>query len=214
VSALGVDVSPNPDTIESAQLNQPMNRQYTLSNTFRAFNGRATGTGFGSARIDRPSIAHHAASEFPIEVLPGSTQLRAKIGNPSDLGSDLDLLLQRCTTGTCVTVASSTSSSSEELVTVANPAAGAWKVIIDGYSVPAGTTSYDYLDIFTGGAFGSIAVTDANADRPAGSSWTVTGVVTPGIVPAAGRVLLGNIEVRTDANVLVGTGEVIVRSVT
>ncbi|HEX6357166.1 S8 family serine peptidase [Actinophytocola sp.] len=213
VSVLGAAVSPNPDTIETAQLNQPLSRQYTLTNSFRAFNGRASGTNFGSARIERPSIADQAATEFPIEVLPGATQLRATIGNPSDVTADLDLILQRCTTGTCVTVASSTSSSSQEAVTVANPAAGAWKVIIDGFSVPAGTTSYDYLDIFTGAPFGSVSITDANANRPAGSAWTVTGTVTPGIVPAAGRVLLGNVEIRTDANVLVGTGQVIVRSV-
>jgi len=33
-------------------------------------------------------------------------------------------------------------------------------------------------------------------------------------VPAAGRVLLGQVQVRTDSNVLIGTGDVIVQSVT
>ena len=32
--------------------------------------------------------------------------------------------------------------------------------------------------------------------------------------PAAGRVLLGNVQVRTDSNVLVGSGDVIVQAVT
>jgi hypothetical protein len=37
--------------------------------------------------------------------------------------------------------------------------------------------------------------------------------VTANAAPAAGRVLLGNVEARTDANVLVGSADVIVQSV-
>ena len=65
-----------------------------------------------------------------------------------------------------------------------------------------------------GPPFGSISVTDANALRPAGSSWTVPAMVTANAAPGAGRVLYGNVEVRTDADVLVGSGDVIVQSVT
>jgi hypothetical protein len=99
-------------------------------------------------------------------------------------------------------------------VTIANPAAGTWAVLIDGFAVPAGTTTYDYVDVFVNPAFGSVSVTDANALRPAGSSWTVPGSVTANAAPAAGRVLLGNVQVRTDANILVGQGDVIVEAVT
>ena len=81
-------------------------------------------------------------------------------------------------------------------------------MLVDGFAVPAGTTTYDYVDVFTNPAFGSVSVTDANALRPAGSSWTVPGSVTANAAPAAGRVLLGNVQVRTDANVLVGPGDV------
>jgi hypothetical protein len=70
------------------------------------------------------------------------------------------------------------------------------------------------VDVFTNPAFGSGAVSDAYALRPAGSSWTVPGTVTANAAPAAGRVLLGSVQVRTDANVLVGTGDVVVQSVT
>jgi hypothetical protein len=38
--------------------------------------------------------------------------------------------------------------------------------------------------------------------------------VTANAAPAAGRVLLGSVQVRTDANVLVGTGDVVVQNVT
>ena len=37
--------------------------------------------------------------------------------------------------------------------------------------------------------------------------------MTANAAPAAGRVLLGNVEVRTDTNILVGSGDVIVESV-
>jgi hypothetical protein len=80
--------------------------------------------------------------------------------------------------------------------------------------VPAGTTMYNYVDVFANPAFGIVSVTDANALRPALSTWTVAGSVTANAAPAAGRVLLGNVQVRTDTNVLVGSGDVVVESVT
>nr|AGU11659.1 Subtilase family [uncultured organism] len=213
VSVLGASVSPNPDTIATATLNQPVNRQYTLTNSFGPFTGRAVGTPLGSARIDRPTIADAGVAEFPIQVAAGATQLRVKIGNPADLSADLDLFLYRCTSGTCIAAGSSADGDSEEAVTVANPAAGAWLARVEGYAVPAGTTAYDYIDVFSSPTFGSVDITDANAPRAAGTTWTVAGVVTPRVVPAPGRVLLGNVEVRTDTNVLVGSGDVIVQSV-
>ena len=87
-------------------------------------------------------------------------------------------------------------------------------MLVDGFAVPAGTTTYNYVDVFTNAAFGSVSVTDANALRAAGASWTVPGSVTASSAPAVGRVLLGNVQVRTDADVLVGSGDVIVESVT
>ena len=99
-------------------------------------------------------------------------------------------------------------------MTITNPAAGTWLVLIDGFAVPAGTTTYNYVDVFVNPAFGSVSVTDPNALRPAGSSWTVPASVSVTAAPADGRVLLGNVQVRTDANVLIGSGDVIVQSVT
>jgi hypothetical protein len=86
--------------------------------------------------------------------------------------------------------------------------------LIDGYAVPAGTTTYNYIDVFTNAAFGSVNVTDADALRAAGSSWTVPGSVTATAAPMAGRVLLGTVQVRTDSNILIGSGDVVVQSVT
>lgn len=214
VSVLGASVSPNPDTIASAQLNVPIERQYSLTNKFGPFTGRAVGSDLGSARIARPTIADGGQLQFPITVTAGAPQLRVKIGNPSDLTADLDLFLFRCTTGSCVQVASSADGDSEEAVTVANPAAGLWIALVDGFAVPSGTTAFDYVDVFSSPAFGTLTLADVNASHAAGTTWTTTGTLTAKVAPAAGRVLLGTIEVRTDTNVLVGSGDVVVQSVT
>ncbi len=213
-SILGASVSPNPDVIASATIGVPVPRSYTITNLFGAFTGRAVGTALGSANRQTPSIAHHAQQTFDVTVAAGSTSLRATIGSPSDPAADLDLFVYNCTTGTCVLAGQNADGDSEESVTIANPAAGLWRVLVDGFSVPAGTTTYNYVDVFANPAFGSVSVTDANALRPAGSSWVVPGSVTANAAPATGRVLLGNVEVRTDANVLIGSGDVIVQSVT
>jgi hypothetical protein len=213
VAALGATVTPNPDIIPSAQLGVPVNRSYTLSNVFGAITAKASGTTLGSARIATPTIANLAQQQFPITVTPGSTSLRATIGSPSDVGADLDLFVFNCTTGTCVLAGQSADGDSEESVTLANPAAGLWIVLVDGFAVPSGSTTYKYVDVFSNPAFGSVSLSDANALRPSGSTWTASGTVTANAAPAAGRVLLGNVEVRTDGNVLVGTGDVIVQAV-
>jgi hypothetical protein len=159
------------------------------------------------------TIANLAQQQYAVTVTPGSTSLRATIGNPSDPKADLDLFLFNCTTGSCVLAGQSADGDSEESVTVATPAAGSWVVLVDGCAVPAGSTTYDYVDVFVNPAFGAISVTDADALRPAGASWTVPATVTANAAPATGRVLLGNVQVRTDTNVLIGQGDVVVESV-
>ncbi|HEU0295931.1 MAG TPA: S8 family serine peptidase [Anaerolineales bacterium] len=211
---LGATVSPNPDVIPSATIGVPIARFYDITNIFGAFTGRAVGTDLGSAFLDTPSIAHHAQNVTLVTVAAGSTSLRATIGSPSDPAADLDLFVFNCTSGSCVLAGQNADGDSEESVTINNPAEGLWAVLVDGFSVPAGTTTYNYVDVFANPAFGSVSVTDANALRPAGSSWTVPASVTANAAPAAGRVLLGNVQVRTDTNVLVGSGDVIVQSVT
>ncbi len=61
---------------------------------------------------------------------------------------------------------------------------------------------------------GSVTVTDTDAQRNQGSTWTVPGSVLVSQVPEAGRVMLGNVRVVTDAGVQVGSGDVVVEHVT
>jgi Subtilase family len=213
MSVLGATISPNPDVIPSATVGQPVTRQYELQSVRAPFTGRATGTALGSAARTTPSISNGQVQQFEVQVTPGTTRLLAKIGNTSDQAADLDLYVDDCTSGTCVQVAFAADGDSEEEVTVADPTPGRWVVRVDGFAVPAGTTTYDYLDVFTNAAFGSLVVNDSNAPRPTGATWTVEGVLTANERPTAGRVLLGNVEARTDADVVVGSADVIVQSV-
>jgi hypothetical protein len=226
-SILGASVSPNPDIIPNATIGVPVSRTYTLTNLFGAFTGRAAGGDLGSAFRNRETIANHAVKEFMVEIPEGTTSLRATIGNPSDPAADLDLYVYNCTTGTCVEAGRNADGDSEESVTIANPAKGQWKVRVDGFAIPAGTTEYDYIDVFFKRRaatttppvsaippFGTINVTDANALRDIGATWSVPATVTANEAPAAGRVLYGNVRVLTDQDVLVGSGDVVVENVT
>jgi subtilisin family serine protease len=211
-SVLGASVSPNPDVIATASAGVPIARSYTLTNTFGPFTGNARGTGLGSARQDRPSVANGASLVREVQVTAGTTSLRATIGRTTDPAADLDLSVFRCAP-TCVLVGQAADGDSEESVTVANPAPALYRVVVDGYAVPAGTTDFDYVDVFTNPTFGAVSVTDRAAARPGGASWTVPASVTAGTAPAAGRVLLGEVQVVT-SGVLIGSGAVIVQAVT
>ena len=211
-SILGATVSPDPDVIPSAEAGVPVARSYAITNILGAFTGRAVGTSMGSAFIDTPTIGHHEVQEFAVEVPAGASSLRATIGNTSDPAADLDLFVVN---PAGAIAGQSADGDSEESVTLANPAAGTWTIVVDGFAVPAGTTTYDYIDVFfTTAPMGTIDITDANALRPAASAWNVPGAVTAAVAPAEGRVLYGNVEVRTDIGVLVGRGDVIVEAVT
>ena len=208
-SILGATVSPNPDEFSAAP-NTVVSRSYTLTNQYGAFTGRAVGTTLGSARIGPFSIAQGAQQQYVTNVAAGSTSFRATIGGTSDPGADLDLYVYNCTSGSCFLAGQSADGDSEESVTINNPTAGVWVVLIDGYAVPSGTTTYNYIDVFVNAVFGAINVTDANALRPAGSSWTVPAAVNVGAAPAAGRKLYGNVNVVTDGGILVGQNNVII----
>ncbi len=211
-SVLGASVEPDPDVIGAATVGVPVSRSYTATNLFGAFTGRMQGTSLGSAFLDTPTIADGEVQEFTVAVPAGATSLRATIGNTSDLAADLDLFVEN---PAGATVGQSADGDSEESVTINSPAAGNWTVVVDGFAIPDGTTTYDYIDVFfTTTPMGAIEVTDANALRPAGASWTAPATVTAATIPTAGRVLYGNVEVRTDADILVGRSDVIVESVT
>ena len=165
-SLFGVAVTPNPDVIADAQVGVPVPRSYSFQNNFASFTGQAVGSPLGSARRGVFTIANHAQQEYTTNIPAGSTSFRATIGGPSDPAADLDLFVYQCSDSSCTTRTlrgQSADGDAEESVTIANPAAGTWLVLIDGFSVPSGSTTYNYVDIFANAELGSVSVTDANA---------------------------------------------------
>ena len=111
----------------------------------------ATGSGLGSARRGVFTIANHELQHYTTTIPAGTTSFRATIGNPSDPAADLDLFVYRCSDATCTTrthVGQAADGDSEESVTLTNPIAATYQVDVDGFSVPAGSTTYDYVDVF------------------------------------------------------------------
>jgi hypothetical protein len=216
-SLFGVTIEPNPDIISTAQVGVPVSRSYTLTNNFGTFTGRAVGSPLGSARRGVFTIGHHEHSFFQTVIPAGTTSFRATIGSPSDPAADLDLFVRRCNDAACTSktlVGQNADGDSEESVTISNPTPATYEVEVEGFDVPAGTTTYNYIDIFANPSLGSVAVTDADATRLGGSSWTVPGTVTATAVPGAGRVLVGNVFAVTSGGVRVGSNEVVVQNVT
>jgi hypothetical protein len=149
------------------------------------FTGKASSYPLGSAHIERPTIREHQQQVYEIEVPAGSAALRVAVGNPSDAAADLDVYVYDCTKKECRNGGASADPGSDEAVTAQHPAAGKWKVVVEGASVPSGQTAYDYLDVVFNQVYGMVAVTDTTAKRQAGSSWTVKTNEWIASVPAA-----------------------------
>jgi len=215
-SLFGVAVTPNPDVIPEAQVGVPVLRSYSFQNNFASFTGQAVGSPLGSARRGVFTIANGELQHYTTTIPAGTTSFRATIGSPSDAAADLDLFVYQCSDSSCTTRTlrgQSADGDAEESVTLANPAAGTYQVDVDGFAVPQGTTTYNYVDVFLNPVLGSVSVTDANAPHPGGSSWSADGSVTAGAIPEDGRVLLGAVNVMTAGGVKVGSNEVVVQHV-
>jgi hypothetical protein len=163
----------------------------------------------GSAKTARPTIADGATQRYTVEVPAGASRLEVKIGSPSDLEADLDLTVLHGG----VVVGQSAGSDSEEQVMLANPAPGSYTVEVDGYDVPAGSTAYDYRDVFYAGALGTLRVGGAPVELGHGEAMTVSGTVTAETRAAAGRELFGEMTVVTEEGAVVGRGGVVIRAV-
>ena len=138
----------------------------------------------------------------------GATRLDVSIGNTSDAQADLDLYV----TDPAGEQLYDADGDSEESLTYANPAPGTYTVLVDGYDVPAGTTQFDYLDVFFSSALGTLSVTTPTGSSPTRRARpsTVAGTLTAGTPPAAGRSVFGEMTVTSSGGALLGTGSVVV----
>ncbi len=210
-AAQGVVVDPQTQTLPSVQAGTPTPVSWKVTNAFGAVTVTPKGGSLGSSSSDRKTIADGGVQEFEVVVPAGAERLDVAIGNTSDLGADLDLYVYD-EAGNLV--GSAADGDSEEATSVADPAAGTYTVVVDGYAVPAGSTEYDYLDVFFASGLGSLDVPSTSIDLPAGGSTTVTGQVTAQEAPAAGRKLFGEMNVVSSEGAVLGTGSVVIGNVT
>jgi hypothetical protein len=206
---LGVTVDPETTTLDSVAKGVSTPVSWNVTNDFGQVTAAAKGGSLGSAKSGRESIGNGKSQTFTVDVPAGASRLDVKIGNPSDAGADLDLFV----TGPGGNKQSA-DGDSEEAVSYTNPAAGTYTITVDGYSVPAGTTSYDYLDVFYAGSLGTITADAAPFSLANGESHTVNGTVTANQPAADGRSLFGAMNVVSDGGALLGTGNVAVTRVT
>lgn len=191
VSALAVEVAvagggepaTSGEEAEAMTAPAPGVQDVWITNRMAGFTGGAMTTPVGSARRQHREISHKEQQIFEVEVLPGSTALIAKASRPSDPDADLDVYVFDCTDEECKAARVDGDPAGDEVVFVQNPAAGTWKIVVDGFSVPLGTTGYDYLDVVLNPAYGTVNTTDLPQEREEGDRWLAK--VRSWIAPAA-----------------------------
>lgn len=219
MTAYKVTLSPNPWTVDPTTVGTTYSTTFTATNDFATGNMGAGGTtALASTREEVRSIASDAApQEVAITVPTGTSQLVVTLGNASDLQADLDVYVYQCTAGptSCTLRGSGTTSSSTERVAINNPAPGAWKAVIDPFSVPSGSTTFTYGDQFANTAYGTVTAVDPIASHASGLSWTFSASARALVPAETGRFFRGSINVRLDSatGFIIGTANVDLRNV-
>ncbi|MET8897219.1 S8 family serine peptidase [Streptomyces albogriseolus] len=211
VAVLGAAFDPETVTVPEAKVGTPAAVDWTVTNEAAAIDGRLVGGPLGSSKTARPSIGTGDVHTTTVEVPEGATSLDVSIGNVSDTAADLDLAVYDASGAR---VAQSADGDSEESVSVASPKAGTYTVEVDGYSVPAGTTEYDYLDVFFSATLGTVTVDEsAPVKLGTGAEATVSGEVTVAAAAPEGRAFFGRVQLVNARGTVAGTGNVAIEKV-
>jgi hypothetical protein len=199
VSAHRVEVSP----LSADEDGAPAARSVRLTNRMATFTGGATGTFAGSARRETLELVEGEQRLFEVEVLPGSTALLVALGHLADAGADLDVSVFDCTDEEegCRAAKVDGDPVGDERVLVLDPAPGTWKVVVDAFAVPSGSTSVAYLDAVLNPSYGAVNATDLPQERKSGDRWLVqVGTWLQDSAAAEGRTPFAGLLVTADVN--------------
>ncbi|MGW3251313.1 S8 family serine peptidase [Streptomyces fungicidicus] len=211
VAVLAADFDPETVTVPEAKIGTPATASWKVTNELAGLEGKLVGGPLGSSRTERPAIRTGETHETTVEVPAGAASLDVAIGNVSDTAADLDLAVYD-EKGT--RVAQSADGDSEESVSVASPAAGTYTIEVVGYSVPAGSTDYDYRDVFFSATLGSVTVDgSAPVKLGTGDSATVSGDVTVAAAAPEGRAFFGRVQLVNARGTVAGLGNVAIEKV-
>ncbi|MGJ5751449.1 putative secreted protein (Por secretion system target) [Streptomyces puniciscabiei] len=212
VSVLGAAFDPETVTVPEAKVGSPATAGWKVTNTYAALDGKPVGGPLGSAKTARPSIKEGETQTSTVDVPAGAKSLDVAIGNVSDASADLDLTVYDASGKQ---VAQSADGDSEEAVSIPSPAAGTYTVKVVGYSVPSGSTDYDYRDVFFSPTLGSVTVDDTTpVTLGTGDSATVTAQVTAAAEAPAGREFFGRVQLVNARGTVAGVGSVKIEKVT
>ncbi|MFF3176332.1 S8 family serine peptidase [Streptomyces sp. NPDC057900] len=211
VSLLGASFDPAVQTIPEAKIGTPAKVDWTVTNNAGALEGKLKGGSLGSAKVDRPSISTGDERTTTVAIGEGVEKLDIAIGNTADANADLDLYVYRGS----AQVGASTTAGSEESVSLVKPAAGTYTVVVDGYDVPAGTTEYDYRDVYYSPSLGTLSVDESKAvNLAAGASAQVSAEVAVAGAAPEGRQFFGEVQLVNARGTAAGTGSVVIEKVT
>ncbi|MER7402611.1 S8 family serine peptidase [Streptomyces sp. NPDC000070] len=206
VAVLGAAFEPATVTVPEAKVGTPATASWKVTNGFAAIDGKLVGGSLGSSKTTRPSIKDGETQTTTVEVPAGAKSLDVAIGSVSDAAADLDLVVYNASGDVA---GRSADGDSEESVSVPSPAAGKYTVQVVGYSVPAGTTAYDYRDVFFAPSLGGITVDgSAPVKLGTGGSATVSGSVTAAAAAPEGREFFGEVQLVNARGTAAGVGSV------
>ncbi|MEU3653149.1 S8 family serine peptidase [Streptomyces sp. NPDC032161] len=211
VSLLGATFDPAVRTLPEAKIGTPAAVTWKATNNAGDLAGSLKGGSLGSAKVAKPTIKTGDEQLYTVTIGEGVEKLDVAIGGTSDANADLDLYVFKGNTQ----VAASTTAGSEEAVSMEKPAAGTYTVLVHGYSVPAGTSTYDYRDVYYAPSLGTIKVDESKAVNLAGGASTeiAAEVSVAGAAPA-GRQFFGEVHLVNSRGTAAGTGSVVIEKVT
>ncbi|MEU2059353.1 S8 family serine peptidase [Streptomyces sp. NPDC013455] len=212
VAVLGAAFDPETVTVPEAKVGTPATASWKVTNTYAALDGKLVGGPLGSAKATRPAIKQGETQTSTVQVPAGAKSLDVAIGGVSDTAADLDLTVYDANGDQ---VAQSADGDSEESVSVPSPAAGTYTIEVVGYSVPSGSTDYDYRDVFFSSSLGSVTVDGSGpVTLGTGDSTTVTGQVTAAAEAPAGREFFGRVQLVNARGTVAGIANVKIEKVT
>lgn len=211
VTVFGAAFDPATVTVPEAKVGTPAPVSWKVTNNFAAVDGKLVGGPLGSSKKARPTIADHENQTTTVEVPAGAKSLDVSIGGVSDASADLDLTVYDAAGEQ---VAQQADGDSNEAVSIPSPAAGTYTIEVAGYSVPAGTTAYDYLDVFFSSSLGTVGVDESTPVKLAtGASTAVSATVTAAAPAPESRSFFGQVQLVNARGTVAGLGSVSIEKV-
>ncbi|MDT0446764.1 S8 family serine peptidase [Streptomyces johnsoniae] len=216
LTATALGTTFNPETLELGHVDAgvPASVAWGVTNDFAPLTGTAESGELGSALNATPTIAHGEYVTSTVDLGEDVSSFTATIGAPADPGADLDLFVYR----DGELVGSSTSSGSEETISLPEPAAGTYTVEVHGYSVPQGSTTYTHRDAYLSPALGTVTVDEERViELDTGATTSLPAEITATAAAADaghGRQIFGEVRLLNAAGTLTGTGHLAIHHVT